>query len=157
MDYANRLLRPGLISCRVWFWWLVKRALIWFQVLSRLVRLVVEKRFFFSRLVYLVATIFVIRIVMLQTTENWLLDVYVTPDDRQSGVPRRYAICFYGPHTSLKHVLPSIKCNVFEPITDQGDTYDVFVHTFLDDVPGEDREEDRLSANEALSLLEPIR
>ncbi len=149
----DKFLRHRWISRRVW--WLRRRALIWFQKLVNLVRLIFQNRLL--RLVlYLLATILVLRTVMLRFTKNWSIEVYTMPEDRLSGVPKRYAICFHGSHTSLKHVLPSIKCNVFKPITDAGDTYDVFVHTFHDDIPGEDRHQ-QLSANETIVHLKPVR
>ncbi len=112
---------------------------------------------------YFIGTILVLRYIMRGImhgiTKKWQENIYLIPEKRLSGIPRRYAVCFYGTHMSLKHVLPSIACNVFKPVTAAGDTYDVFVHTFEDDIPGEERQRQlkTCSAEEAIMDLSPVR
>ncbi len=142
------------ISCRG-VGWLIGSVLI---LLKKLVGLVFQHRLGRLVLCWLV-TILVLRFAARGFTKRWVEEEFLMPENRLSGVQRRYAMCFYGIHTSLKHTLPSIVCNVLKPINDAGDTYDVFVHTFEDDVPGEDRQQlsNNNSAIETVMKLKPVR
>ncbi len=158
MEHANNSsLQHRWISCRM-VRWLIGNVLILLKKLVGLTYQVFQHRL--ARLVlYLLVAILVLRSATRSFTKRWVEEQYLMPENRLSGVKRRYAICFYGTHTSLEHVLPSTVCNVLKPITDAGDTYDVFVHTFEDDVPGEDEQQhsNNSSANEIIMKLKPVR
>ncbi len=74
---------------------------------------------------------------------------------KKEKAPRQYAICLFGILRSPSIAFPTIKKHIFEPITNAGDTYDVFIHTYSMDVYSNPRaKEKEMEYNSENDLLQ---